>query len=103
MAETSKYDIFLDELNSLEKQIYIFVQKADELEEKNQGLSNRITLLERENNELKKKLAEIESKLSRTFVGNEELFNESFNFEDKEAIKKKITELIAKINYHLRS
>lgn len=103
MAETSKYDIFLDELNSLEKQIYIFIQKADELEEKNQGLSNRITLLERENNELKKKLVEIESKLSRTFIGNEDLFKDSFNFEDKDAVKKKITELIAKIDYHLRS
>lgn len=103
MSETSKYDIFLEELNSLEKQIYLFVQRGIELEENNQGLSNRIALLERENEALKKKIAEIEAKVSKTFIGDQNLFGENFSFEDKEALKKKITELIAKIDYHLRS
>lgn len=104
MSETSKYDLFLDELNALEKQIYYFIQKGSELLDSNQALNNRITLLERENDTLKKKINEIESKVSKSFVNSDNLFgNESFNLEEKEALKNKISELIAKIDYHLRS
>ena len=104
MAETTKYDLFIDELNTLEKQIYYFIQKGTEILESNQALNNRITLLERENDALKKRISEIESKVSKSFVNSENLFgNESFNLEEKEALKNKISELIARIDYHLRS
>ena len=100
----TKYDLFIDELNTLEKQIYYFIQKGTEILESNQALNNRITLLERENDALKKKISEIESKVSKSFVNSENLFgNESFNLEEKEALKNKIGELIARIDYHLRS
>ncbi len=104
MAETTKYDLFIDELNTLEKQIYYFIQKGTEILESNQALNNRITLLERENDSLKKRISEIESKVSKSFVNSENLFgNESFNLEEKETLKNKISELIARIDYHLRS
>jgi predicted nucleic acid-binding Zn-ribbon protein len=104
LAETSKYDLFLDELNALEKQIYYFIQKGSELFDANQALNNRITLLERENEGLKKKFFEIESKVSKSVLKDENLFgNNTFNSEEKEVLKSKITELIAKIDYHLRS
>jgi predicted nucleic acid-binding Zn-ribbon protein len=104
VSETSKYDLFLDELNALEKQIYYFIQKGTELLDSNQALNNRITLIERENDTLKKKINDIESKVSKSFVNSDNLFgNESFNLEEKEALKNKISELIAKIDYHLRS
>lgn len=104
MSETSKYDLFNDELNALEKQIYYFLQKGNDVLEANQALNNRITLLERENDTLKKKISEIESKVSKSLFNGENLFGgENFNLEEKEALKNKITELIAKIDYHLRS
>ncbi|MEW6701785.1 MAG: hypothetical protein AB1298_03620 [Bacteroidota bacterium] len=104
MAETSKYDLFLDELNSLEKQIYYFIQKGSEMLEANQALSNRIALLERENDSLKKKVVEAETKVNKSLFNEENLFgSESFNSEEKEALKNKINELIARIDYHLRS
>lgn len=103
MPETSKYDLFLDELGSLEKQMYFFIQKGSELAETNQGLNNRITLLERENEALRKKIIEIESKVSKTLLNDQNLFDTSFNIEEKEALRNKISELIAKIDYHLRS
>ncbi len=104
MAESSKYDIFLDELNALEKQIYYFIQKGSELLDANQALSNRITLLERENENLKKKITEIESKVSKSLFHEENFFgNGNLNLEEKEALKNKINDLIAKIDYHLRS
>lgn len=104
MSETSKYDLFLDEINALEKQIYYFMQRGSDLLEANQALNNRITLLERENDSLKKKIVEIESKVSKSLFNGEHLFGgENFNLEEKEALKNKISELIAKIDYHLRS
>lgn len=104
MSEISKYDLFADELNALEKQIYYFLQKGSDLQEANQALNNRITLLERENDSLKKKISEIESKVSKSSFNGEHLFGgENFNLEEKEALKNKINELIAKIDYHLRS
>ncbi len=104
MSETSKYDLFIDEINALEKQIYYFMQRGSDLLEANQALNNRITLLERENDNLKKKIVEIESKVSKSLFNGEHLFGgENFNLEEKEALKNKISELIAKIDYHLRS
>ncbi len=105
MAESTKYDLFLEELNTLEKQIYYFMQKSSEVLEANQALNNRIILLERENDALKKRINEIEGKLSKSLLLNEEnLFGaDSLNLEEREALKSKISELIARIDYHLRS
>lgn len=104
MGEGSKYDLFLDELNALEKQIYYFIQKGSELMEANQALNNRIILLEKENDILKKKISEIELKVNKTLFNEENLFgSETIKLEEREALKSKIGELIAKIDYHLRS
>jgi len=104
LSETSKYDLFNDELTALEKQIYYFLQKGNDLIEANQALNNRIVLLEKENDALKKKISEIESKVSKSIFNGENLLGgENFNLEEKEALKNKINELIAKIDYHLRS
>jgi predicted nucleic acid-binding Zn-ribbon protein len=104
LGEGSKYDLFLDELNALEKQIYYFIQKGSELMEANQALNNRIILLEKENDILKKKISEIELKVNKTLFNDENLFgSETIKLEEREALKSKIGELIAKIDYHLRS
>jgi len=104
LAETSKYDLFIDELNTLEKQIYYFIQKGSELFDANEALNNRIILLERENDLLKKKVIEIETKVGKTLLKEDSIFgNGSLNSEEKEALKIKLGELIAKIDYHLRS
>ncbi len=104
MAEVTKYDIFLDELNALEKEIYYFIQKGKELLEANQALNNRINQLEKENELLKKRLSEIESKLSKSFFNEESLFGvENISYNERESLKNKVSELIARIDYHLRS
>lgn len=104
MSETSKYDLFLDELNALEKQIYYFIQKGTEVIDANQALSNRIVLLERENDSLKKKITDIESKVTKSLLNEDNLVGGiTLNPEEKESLKNKINELIARIDYHLRS
>ena len=67
MAETSKYDFFTDELNALEKQIYVFLQKNEELQHENKELLSRLRNIDKENEVLKLKLEEIEIKLKQYF------------------------------------
>lgn len=103
MSESTKYDFFNDELNSLEKQIYSYLQKSEELEEENEVLLNKVKNLDKENEVLKLKLEEVDTKLSN-FQENMSLNNNDIiSTEDKEELKSKISDLISKIDYHLRS
>ncbi len=104
MAEQSIYDFFLDELFSLEKSIYLFVERCDELSEEKLALEKTIKNLKDENEILKLKLEQLE-KETKTRTFSDDLFEEegSNNSEDREAIKAKIAELIDKIDNHLRS
>ncbi len=105
MADSSKYDVFLDEMNSLEKQVYFLVQKGNELLAKNNALEKKTKLLEKENEVLRLKIEEIEKKLTGNVANfDSDLFN-TFNapFDDKENLKKKINELISKIDRQLSS
>ena len=103
MAESSKYDFFTDELTALEKQIYVFLQKNEELQHENRELSNRIKNIDKENEVLKLKLQEIETKLNHFEENGSQNYSEAFNPEEKEELKNKISDLINKIDYHLRS
>ena len=90
MAELSKYDLILDELVSLEKQVISLTQKNKELAYDNSRLSDHINELEEQLNSLNKE--------------NEILVNSnSINFKEREELKQKINELVSKIDFHLRS
>jgi len=104
LAEQSIYDFFLDELFSLEKSIYLFVEHCDELSEEKLALEKTIKNLKDENEILKLKLEQLE-KETKTRSFSDDLFEDegSNNSEDREAIKAKIAELIDKIDNHLRS
>lgn len=103
MAELSKYDLFMEELLSLEKQIYVFAQKCDDLFDENESLKTQILDLQSENTALKNKMKEIEEKLSISPDDGDLFNNNSLTPEDRENIKNKISELIDKIDNHLRS
>lgn len=104
MTDKSKYDYFMDELLSLEKQIYTVVQKSDELVDENNDLREEIENLQVENGALKNKLREIETSLTNQISDKKDLFSEnSININEKEEIKEKIQNLISRLDYHLRS
>lgn len=72
--------------------------------EANRALNNKIIQLEKENDILKKKISEIELKVNKTLFNEGNLFgSETIKLEEREALKNKISELIARIDYHLRS
>jgi len=91
----------MDELLALEKQVYLVVQKEEELIEEKATLLKEIQALKDENEILRIKLGEAEKKAEMS--GN--LFSESdeLDSESKEVVKNKIDELINKIDNHLRS
>ena len=101
MSEPTTYDYFMDELLALEKQVYLVVQKEEELIEEKSTLLKEIQALKDENEILRIKLGEAEKKVEMS--GN--LFSESdkLDSESKEVVKNKIDELINKIDNHLRS
>ncbi len=104
MPDSSKYDFFMDELSSLEKQVYKFLQKSTDTSEENKTLQKRIKQLEKENEVLKLKVDDIETKLNNAFIDTENSqFGGLFNDDEKQELKSKITDLITKIDFHLRS
>lgn len=104
MTEKTKYDYFMDELLSLEKQIYTVVLKSDELVDENNDLREEIENLQSENGALKNKLREIETSLATQISENKDLFSEkNVRSNEKEEIKEKIENLISRLDYHLRS
>lgn len=105
MAEISKFDIIVEELTSLEKQIVgiskrntDIIVKFDALEKANKHLIN-------ENSSLKGKVLELESRIESLLNERDILIKENnlFNLKEKENLKVQIDGLINKINHHLSS
>ncbi|MBI9070294.1 MAG: hypothetical protein JEY94_01765 [Melioribacteraceae bacterium] len=102
MSDGSKYDFFMNELNSLEKLVNVFIHKNLEVTEKNHELFNKLNTLKDENEVLRLKNEELEERLNELELQKEGLVN-SFKGDDKEKIIKVIDGLISNIDYHLRS
>ena len=104
MNDNSKYDFFMNELVSLEKVLYSYVQKNQETSDRNLILEKKIKNLEKENESYKLKLNDLETKLNNTAFNLSQIFDNDFkNTEDKESLKNKIDDLLKIIDYHLRS
>jgi len=86
----------MEELNSLEKQIYALVQRGEVMLEEQAALQKKIEQLETENEVLRLKIEELESFNPGTDVSN-------LSTEDREVLKKKIDEFISKIDNHIGS
>jgi len=100
VAETTKYDIFMNELLELEKSVYILVQKEEEISLEKKALIKELKSLKDENEILRIKLEEAERKTDDFDNVSNNLF---LNPKDKKVTKEKIDELINKIDNHLRS
>lgn len=105
MSDSSKkYDSFMEELNDLEKQVYVLVQNVDELKNENQDLQEEVNQIAKEREVLKLELEETQAQLSNiNSEGLNGLDANLFGTEEKEKLKNKIGDLISKIDYHLRS
>ncbi len=96
MGEKTKYDLFIDELIALEKQVLLLLQRSEEVLAQKEVLEKKVKLLEDENEMLKLKLEEAESNLN---LSKQTVLNET----ERAALKEKIDNLVEKIDYHMRS
>lgn len=102
MGDKAKYDIFMNELIDLEKQVQKFVVENSASLTEITNLKEKISTLEKENEVLVLKIKELEKKLhsaeEEKAVGDTVL-----DVKDREELKSQIDELISRIDYHIRS
>ncbi|MDR3609308.1 MAG: hypothetical protein P4L27_01945 [Ignavibacteriaceae bacterium] len=103
MAEYSKYDIIVKDLNLIETQVSLLNDKYKDELQKNKELENTVNKLQKENAFLVDKLAKLESEIENLQSGhNQDLFH-SLNMKEKEELKLKLRNLLSKIDYHISS
>jgi hypothetical protein len=94
----------MDEIIALEKEVHALLQKHEMLKKDFSDLQEELDETNKEKEKLKLKNKELDEKLKDVaFQGSSLFSSDSLDIEDKEELKKKIGELISKLDYHLRS
>ena len=103
MADYSKYDFLIKDLNIVETQVTVLNNKYKDELQKNQDLEKVVKEVKTENAFLVEKLSKLESELQNLQSGsNQDLFN-SLNMKEKEELKLKLRNLLSKIDFHISS
>ena len=103
MADTSKYDLFLNEIVILEKAVQKFVSDNDELEEEKLSLLNKVNKLQKENEILVLKIKDLEKQINTSDVIKASAGKTNLDLSERENLKNQIDDLISRIDYHIRS
>ncbi len=103
MTSSTKYDLFMDELNSLEKMVLGYIQKADSLNDENKLLKVKLKLLEEEKEVLKNKVDELENNSYFPKSNTEKMEFPKTELYDRESVKNQIDSFISKIDYYISS
>jgi predicted nucleic acid-binding Zn-ribbon protein len=94
----------MDEIESLEKMIQKFVAENLELEEKKSAISAKVEKLEKENQILVTKINDLEKKLTKAEdKSSPSIGKTNLDLTEREDLKNQIDDLIARIDYHIRS
>jgi len=103
LSELSKYEIFIQELSSVEVQVSALREQYVELQSRNKELEKRLSSLQRENEYLKLQIENGEKIAEERGESNGETVFSSLSVKEREDLKLKITDVITKINNHLTS
>jgi len=103
LADYSKYDFLIKDLNIVESQVTVLNNKYKDELQKNQDLEKVVKEVKTENAFLVEKLAKLEAELKNLQSGsNQDLFH-SLSMKEKEELKLKLGNLLSKIDYHISS
>lgn len=114
MAENTKFDVLLSEINSMESQVLVLTNKWKDTYLRNKELEEQALKLKKENYELLQSVSRLEEELEKLKKFQEEnpgilqgehdsgvgLFN-TLNAKERENLKIKLQNLISRIDYHL--
>jgi hypothetical protein len=102
VSDTSKYDLFMDEIVSLEKMVQKFVIDNVEVVEQKSTLENKVENLEKENEILVLKIKDLEKKINKVEEKSTE-GKTNLDLNERQNLKNQIDDLINRIDYHIRS
>ncbi|NLT50318.1 MAG: hypothetical protein GXX85_05305 [Ignavibacteria bacterium] len=97
-SNTNKYEFFIEELNILEKKVLSYVALNEELAFEKKALTKKNKQLAEENEVLKMKISELESKTGKSTFDSSNSYEKPTNLEEREKLKKQIDLYISKID-----
>ncbi len=105
MSESTKYDLFMKEIESLESVIQSHVSETEIVTNEKNALKQKVDSLTKENDVLILKIKELEKKLNTaedksSTVG---IKKSTLDLQERQNLKSQIDDLIARIDYHIRS
>jgi len=103
LAEYSKFDILLKDLNIVETQVTVLNNRYKDELQKNQDLEKIVKEVKAENAFLVEKLSKLESELQDLQSGNNPDLFHSLSLKEKEELKLKLRNLLSKLDYHISS
>lgn len=103
MSDSSKYDLFMDEIVSLEKMVQKFVSENIVIEDEKNALQAKVSNLQKENEVLVLKIKELEKKINQTDEIKSVSSKPNLDSSERENLKNQIDDLITRIDYHIRS
>ncbi len=103
MSDTSKYDLFMDEIVALEKMVQKFVIDNVEVVEQKSTLEFKLDNLEKENEILVLKIKELEKKINKVEENTSAEGKTNLDLNERQNLKNQIDDLISRIDYHIRS
>ena len=104
MPELTKYEILLNDLNSIESQSSVLVNKCKELMERNLEMEEFANKAKKEITLLSQRVVNLESELEKAHSerGEQEgKLSNLLNTKETETLKIKLQNLISRIDYHL--
>jgi len=103
LNDLSKYEMIIKDLNLIETQAEVLINKSKDIEIRNAQLERTIEQLKAEREALVQKITKLESEIDR-LIGKTELnIFSQLNSKEKDALKAQIEKLINKIDFHISS
>jgi hypothetical protein len=101
LSELSKYEVLLNELNSIQVQAAIITNKCKDLAQRNKELEEFLSEAKKEKTNLMQKISELENDFKTLQSNNNVNIINTYNEKEKESLKIKLQNLISRIDYHL--
>ncbi len=105
MSESKKYDLFMKEIESLEQMVHEYVAENEKYSSEHDSLKQKVENLTKENEVLVLKIKELEKKINtaeeKSAISGIKKTN--LDLQERQNLKNQIDDLIARIDYHIRS
>ncbi|HEY7751420.1 MAG TPA: hypothetical protein VH917_03940 [Ignavibacteriaceae bacterium] len=99
--ELAKYEMLINDLNSLESQIVILKNKYNDTNEKSNELEVSLNEVQEDRLLLRKRISELETEINKIKKNSENINLKSLTLEERDSLKSQIKDLVKRIDHHL--